>query len=224
MAIIQAIRRVWRLYLENPDAHHKSGALTTRLREIGKEIRRLPVTFDEWQIVYRQALQLGRLLDGEQQLLAAGSPTEASMRASTEPTAELASATGKASYSAARDLSTLELVADITAKVSLLARKEAELATTELKADLQRELTTVKALGAAIVAALLGFSTLLVAAVFALAKVMPGWLAALVVAGAVLTVAAVLGGIGWSHRVTRPLAMTRKTLSDDVQWAKEHIA
>ena len=94
---------------------------------------------------------------------------------------EIASAREKASRSSAQDLSTLQLVADITAKVSLLIRKEAELATTEIKADLHRELAMVKAVGAAIVAALLSVNTLLVAVVLALAKVMPGWLAALVV-------------------------------------------
>jgi len=74
------------------------------------------------------------------------------------------------------------------------------------------------------VAALVGLNLLFVAAVFALAMKMPGWVAALVVGGVVLLVAAVLGSIGWSRRVTNPLAMTRKTLKEDVQWAKERVA
>ena len=40
------------------------------LREITRAIAVLPVEYDEWQIVYRKALQLGRALDGRPQLLA----------------------------------------------------------------------------------------------------------------------------------------------------------
>ena len=130
----------------------------------------------------------------------------------------------KASTARARLLSTRELLADITTKVSLLVKKEVELATTEVKADLQKELSMVKALAAAVVAGLLGLNMLLVAAVFALAMKMPGWAAALIIGGVVLLIAMVLGSFGWSRRVTNPLAMTRKTLKEDVQWAKERVA
>jgi len=53
---------------------------------------------------------------------------------------------------------------------------------------------------------------------------MPGWIAALVVAGVVLVIAIVLGSVGWSRRVMNPLATTRKTLKEDVHWAKERVA
>ena len=105
-----------------------------------------------------------------------------------------------------------------------MVKKEVELATTEVKADLQKELSMVKALAAAVVAGLLGLNMLLVAAVFALAMKMPGWAAALIIGGVVLLIAMVLGSFGWSRRVTNPLAMTRKTLKEDVQWAKERVA
>jgi putative superfamily III holin-X len=130
----------------------------------------------------------------------------------------------KAGAARARLLSTRALLADITGKVSLLVKKEVELATTEVKADLQKELSMVKAIAAAVVAGLLGLNMLLVAAVFALATKMPGWIAAVIVGGVVLLVAAVLGSIGWGRRITNPLAMTRKTLKEDVQWAKERVA
>src|SRR5215472_9005087 len=67
--IEKQIRRLWRVYRENPAAHRRSSALAARLREISEEIRRLPVEYEEWQTVYRQALQLGRALDGKRQLL-----------------------------------------------------------------------------------------------------------------------------------------------------------
>ncbi len=209
--IEKQIRRVWQVYRERPLAHRDSHALVARLTEIAQEIRQLPVPYDEWQIVYRQALQLGRALHGERQLLEVASDT---------PVPEVT----MDRIVSRETLSTRELLADITGKVSLLVKKEVELATTEVKADLQKELAMVKLLGASVVAALLGLNMLLVAAVFALAVKMPGWVAALVVGGIVLLVAAVLGSIGWSRRVTAPLAMTRKTLKEDVQWAKERVA
>jgi hypothetical protein len=37
-------------------------------------------------------------------------------------------------------------------------------------------------------------------------------------------VAATLGYIGWKRMVTNPLALTRQTLKEDVQWVKERLA
>ena len=130
----------------------------------------------------------------------------------------------RAGWARAHDLSTRDLVTDITRKVSLLVKKEVELARAEVKADFQAELSMVTTMAAGVVAALLGLNGLLVAVILALAMKMPGWAAALVVAGVMLLVAVVLGFIGWSRRVTTPLAMTRKTLREDVQWAKERVA
>jgi hypothetical protein len=65
---------------------------------------------------------------------------------------------------------------------------------------------------------------LLVAAVFALTPYMAGWLAALVIAGVMLVVTSVAAAVGWRYHVTRPLDRTRKTLKEDVQWAKEELA
>jgi hypothetical protein len=67
--IERQIRSVWEVFRQNPAAHKGSARLEARLEEIARDIRRLPVPYDEWQIVYRQALQLGRALQGEAQLL-----------------------------------------------------------------------------------------------------------------------------------------------------------
>jgi len=60
--------------------------------------------------------------------------------------------------------------------------------------------------------------------VFALALWLPGWLAALGLAGLMLAGAVVVGLVGWSPRVRSPLAVTRKTVKEDVQWARERLA
>jgi hypothetical protein len=67
--IERQIRSVWEVFRQNPAAHRGSARLEARLDEIARDIRRLPVPYDEWQIVYRQALQLDRALRGVPQLL-----------------------------------------------------------------------------------------------------------------------------------------------------------
>ena len=124
---------------------------------------------------------------------------------------------------AARALSNRELLTAITAKASLLAKKGVELAKAELRADVQAELATAKALGIAAIAALFGVSLLLVAGVLALATRMPGWVAALIVGGVLLVIGAVVAYVGWRRVVTNPLALTRQTLEEDVRWVKEHL-
>lgn len=123
-----------------------------------------------------------------------------------------------------RSLSTVELVSRVVKAGSLLIAKEVELARAEIKADLQAELGVLKLLIAAAIAAVLGMNLLLVAAVFALTGWMPGWLAALALGGVVLAIAVGLGLIGWARRVSSPLAVTRKTVKEDMQWAKERLA
>lgn len=119
---------------------------------------------------------------------------------------------------------TMELLRGVAAKTSALLGKEVELARTELKNDFAAELATVKSWAVAAVAAVLTVNMVLVAAVFALLPYVAGWLAALIMAGATLIVTLIAAGIGWRHHVSRPLERTRKTLAEDLRWAKEELA
>jgi hypothetical protein len=78
-------------------------------------------------------------------------------------------------------------------------------------------------LGVATVAALVGVTLLLVSGVLGLAMLMPGWLAALIVAGVVFGVGAGAGYMGWQQRPRSPLALTRKSLKEDWEWLKEQV-
>jgi hypothetical protein len=216
--IERQIRSVWSVFRQYPTAHVGAPALETRLDEIAREIRELPVGYDEWQIVYRQALQLDRALRGRPQLLEATAATKDEW-VKNQPPQEANMANGDA-----RTLSTRALLVEITEKVTLLARKEVELAKTEIKADLQAELSTAKGLGVAALGVVLGLNMLLVALVLALAAYMPAWLAALLLGGGLLLIGGIVGYVSWTRRVTKPLAVTRKTLKEDVQWAKERLA
>ena len=125
---------------------------------------------------------------------------------------------------ATRSLSLRDLLGEITGKVTLLAKKEVELARTELRADLASELAMGKGLVVAAVVGILGVNMLLVAAAFALAVYMPAWLAAVLIGAVLVVMAGILGYVSWMRRVTEPLVATRKTLREDAQWAKERLA
>lgn len=98
----------------------------------------------------------------------------------------------------ARKRSLIQLVAEVPTLVTDLVQREIELLKTEL-------ITKLKSLGigagllvgAAIV--LLGMiGVLLTAAILGLSEVMPGWLAALLVAAVLLIIALIIGLIGYS--------------------------
>ncbi|MEO5767512.1 MAG: hypothetical protein ABIS92_04105 [Polyangia bacterium] len=63
------IKRVWKVYDEEPHAHRDAPRLLSRVDDIGRELASLDVEFDDWQMVYRQLLQLARALHGDRQLL-----------------------------------------------------------------------------------------------------------------------------------------------------------
>jgi hypothetical protein len=81
-------------------------------------------------------------------------------------------------------------------------------------------------LGVAALCALFTVQLLLVAVVLALMEggVLPGWAAALLVAAVVLAVGAAAGLWGWSKRVRVPLDTARRSLKENVQWAREQLA
>jgi len=122
------------------------------------------------------------------------------------------------------DLSAAELVKEVTGQIGLLARKQIDLATSELRADLKAELQMVGGLGIGAILAILGLAILLVAGVFGLALLMPAWQAALIVGAGLLLVAGIVAATGWSRRAKSPLHRTRQTLKEDLQWSKEKLA
>jgi Putative Actinobacterial Holin-X, holin superfamily III len=124
----------------------------------------------------------------------------------------------------ARALSTRELIAEILSKASALVQKEVELARTEIKADVNAYLGMARSFAIAAVAALAGLNMLLVALVAALSLYLPAWLAALLVGGLLLLCGGIIAWVAWTRRVTNVLAVTRRTLKDDVEWAKERLA
>lgn len=209
------IRRIWQVLEENPRAHRNSRMLASRLHDLSEKILHLEAPWDDWQTVYRKVLQLGRALGGEPQLLARAEGVE--MNEDRENSYERIPRE-------VRSRSTMDLMGEISSKATLLVKKEVELARRELQQDLRSELAMAKGLAVAVFAASATINLLLVAVVFALARHVEGWIAALCLAGGTLLVTVVAAALARRWHVEKPLSLTRKTLVEDAQWAKERMA
>jgi len=96
-------------------------------------------------------------------------------------------------------LSTAQLLQRLTEQTTTLVRQELQLAQLELSTKAKRAGIGIGALGAAGVLALSSVAVLLAAAVLGLSTVVPGWLAALIVAGGLLLLAAIFALVGRSQ-------------------------
>jgi hypothetical protein len=134
------------------------------------------------------------------------------------------SGTGPANPESLQDVPLRDLLSGITHRAMLLAAKEVALAKAEIRSDVNSEIAMARSLGIAAVCALLGLNMLLVAAVFALAAMVPGWVAALIVGAPFIVLGIVMGAIGWARRVTKPLEASRASLKENLEWAKNRLA
>ena len=101
--------------------------------------------------------------------------------------------------SAPRRRSVFALIAEIPTLVTDLVQREIELVKTELIAKFKALGVGAGIIAAALVVLLAMLGVLLTAAIFALTLTgLPGWAAALIVAGVLLIVAVILGLIGYS--------------------------
>lgn len=135
-----------------------------------------------------------------------------------------ATGTAPADPESLRDVPLKDLLSDISHRVKLLATKQVELAQAEIKSDMKSEIAMAKSLGIAAVCGLLGLNMLLVAAALALATMVPGWAAALIVAAPLIVLGIAMGAIGWAKRVKKPLEVTRASLKENFEWAKNRLA
>jgi uncharacterized membrane protein YqjE len=116
-----------------------------------------------------------------------------------------------------------QLVGKMTETVSALVRDEIQLAQTQL-AEKGKALGTGGALFAvAGLFALFGLGWLLHAAFLALALVVPGWAAALIVAGGVLLIAAVAALVGKALMDKAPAPQTKENIQADIEALKAGV-
>ena len=111
---------------------------------------------------------------------------------------------------------------DIVGNVQHIVRSKVRLA----RAEVGEELSKLRAAGVllAVGALLAVFSAifLLLAALYALSLVMPGWAAALIVCGAVASIAAIFLAVGVkSLKAVRAVPRTTASVKEKVEWAKQ---
>jgi hypothetical protein len=67
--IEQQIRETWAVLDQDLKHHRHSRMLRSVLRDIAEDLGRVSVPYDEWQVLYRETIQLSRALEGQPQLL-----------------------------------------------------------------------------------------------------------------------------------------------------------
>lgn len=123
----------------------------------------------------------------------------------------------------AADASTGELLSQLSAQTSRLIRDELRLAQKEFQQSARHAGIGAGLFSLAGLLAVLGFATLIGAAVAALSLVMAVWAAALIVAVVLLLAAGVAGLIGrrQAEEITPAVPRTVETVKDDIQEVKE---
>jgi hypothetical protein len=102
-----------------------------------------------------------------------------------------------------------------------LVRKEVDLARAEIRSNVEDGVRMVKWFSIAGLCAGSAMTLLLIALVFALAEKVPGWAAALILAGILLAVGLIASLIAWRGRIRTVLAATQRSLKGNMQWKHE---
>lgn len=108
---------------------------------------------------------------------------------------------------------------------SALVRAEIDLAKAEVSAAVKKKATGVVFLGVTAVLGWLGLQGLLITAGLALALVLPGWAAALIVSAVLLLIGGILALIG-KRKLASPVGVetTKRNVEEDVAWTKAHLS
>jgi uncharacterized membrane protein YqjE len=124
---------------------------------------------------------------------------------------------------ASGDRSLSDVLQDIIRNVQEIVRSEVRLAKTELREEAEKAKTPTLLVGAGAVATMFAISFLLLTIVYALARVMPNWAAALIVAAALGVVASTMLTAGMKRFTQGPRTPTRtiNTIQENVRWAKQ---
>lgn len=120
-------------------------------------------------------------------------------------------------------LNTGELVRRLIGNMSTLVDREAELAKQEAKTDAVQVGIAVAGLAAAGMLVYTAFVALVVALVVWLGAALYPWAVALIVAGVFAVLGIVAALIGFSRAKVRPLARTRRTIREDIQWVRAQM-
>jgi hypothetical protein len=128
---------------------------------------------------------------------------------------------------APENASTAQLLSSLSDQVTRLVRDEVRLAQAEVTTKTKRLGVGAGLFGGAGLVALLGLNALITAAILGLGNVIPGWLAAIVIAVVLFAVAAVLALVGRKdvQQATPPLPTeTIESVKSDVATVKDGVS
>ncbi|MBA2309174.1 MAG: phage holin family protein [Pseudonocardiales bacterium] len=124
------------------------------------------------------------------------------------------------------DTSLPDLVKRLASEGTTLAKQELEVATAELRETAEKAKATGKTLGVTAVIGLIAVSALTTAAVLALALVVPGWLAGLII-GVPLAIIALIMGLRAKAKIMEIATVPERTMQsikDDLDWVSGQLA
>jgi uncharacterized membrane protein YqjE len=111
---------------------------------------------------------------------------------------------------------------DIVGNVQDIVRSEVRLAKTELREELKKSRPASVLLGVGALLLLFSVGFMLLAIVYALSLLMPGWAAALIVGLGVGAIAALCCGLGIARfKTMRAAPKTTASVKENVEWAKQ---
>lgn len=117
-------------------------------------------------------------------------------------------------------LSIGELLQKLVGNLSALADRQVELAKQEARQEIRQRAVATATLVGGVMLLFLSLISLLVAAILALASVVPGWAAGLIVAVVLAVIGSIAALIG-RRMISQPLMpKTRQSLKEDVEWAR----
>lgn len=122
-----------------------------------------------------------------------------------------------------RQLNTGELVRRLISNMSTLVDRETDLAKQEAKSDAVQVGFAVAGLAAGGLLIYTAVVALIVALVVWLGAALYPWAVALIVAGVFAILGIVAALIGLSRVKVRPLARTRRTIKEDIQWVRAQM-
>lgn len=209
------LQRMWVILQRHRDRSEIGGQAYARLREIGHDLDRTVLPFEEWVTLDRSLHRVERALSAGGDVL----KDDLAVRSVVEPEK------GAKDQMPVETNDTLEptgeLIREALDETRELVKLEVALAREELKA----ELTQAKAAGISIGAAgALALSALTMFFVTIAAAFSLMWLASLILGGILLVVAGLLGFLGYKALPRKPLVETKERFESDVKQLRERIA
>lgn len=210
------VHRIWEVLARHEREHNVPGrGLAGRVREIHDELRSTDVTFEEWSMLERMVRRLERELSGGPSII---DDAEGAREAARAEAANERSAMEPVKI---EDAPLADLLKEALGDARELVKLEVELATGEVKKQVNSALRAAVAFGVALSAVTIALSLFAVALVLALGGTAA---VAAAVGGGFVLIAGGAAAYGYSAIPKKPLEQTRARVESDVQQIKENLA